>query len=66
MAEPKYTGVVPYQDGLRAPVQSDSDALKARIRTNGSIYDIAFNTADPQQFAAIESRYFDSLAATKQ
>lgn len=66
MAEPKYTGVVPYQDGLRAPVQSDSDALKARIRTNGSIYDIAFNTADPQQFAAIASRYFDSLAATKQ
>lgn len=66
MAEPKYTGVVPYQDGLRAPVQSDSDALKARIRTNGSIYDIAFNTADPQQFAAIASRYFDSLAGTKQ
>lgn len=63
--EPKYTGVVPYQSGLSAPVMSDADALKATIRQNGSIYDIAFNTADPQQFAAKASKYFDGLASTK-
>lgn len=65
MAEPKYTGVVPYKSGLSAPVMSDEDALKATIRQNGSIYDIAFNTADPQQFAAKASKYFDGLASTK-
>lgn len=62
---PQYTGVVPYKSGLSAPVTSDAEALRARIRANGSIYDIAFNTADPQQFAATASKYFDGLSKTK-
>lgn len=66
MAEPKYTGVVPYKSGLSAPVQSDADALRAQIRANGSVYDLAFNTAEPIQFAIKASKYFDSLAGTKQ
>lgn len=65
MAEPKYTGVVPYKSGLSAPVQSDADALRAQIRANGSVYDLAFNTAEPIQFAIKASKYFDSLAGTK-
>lgn len=66
MAETNYTGVVPYKTGLSAPAMSSADALSANIRAAGSIYDIAFNTADPQQFAAIASKYFDSLSKTKQ
>ena len=54
-----------YNTGMPAPVMSDAEALKARIRANGSIYDIAFNTAAPQQFAAIASKYFDGLSKTK-
>lgn len=54
-----------YNTGLPSASMSDAEALRARIRTNGSIYDIAFNTADPQQFAAIASKYFDGLSKTK-
>jgi hypothetical protein len=64
MAKENLTGTS-YNTGLPSASMSDTEALRARIRTNGSIYDIAFNTADPQQFAATASKYFDGLSKTK-
>lgn len=60
--DPKATS---YNTGLPSAPMSKVEELRAAVRADGSIYDIAFNTADPQQFAAIASKYFDGLSKTK-
>lgn len=54
----------PYAANTAIPTIDATNALRAQIRQDGSIYDIAFNQADPQQFAALAGTYFDSLRKT--
>lgn len=53
----------PYQVSGTTPVDMTAQ-LRAVIRANGSVYDTAFNLADPQQFAMAGSAFFDGLKKT--
>lgn len=50
------TGVVPAIDAQAS--------MRADVRAPGKVYDVAFNAADPQQFAAASSSFFDGLRKT--
>jgi hypothetical protein len=58
------TDISPYQVNPAVPVIDATNALRTTIRANGSVYDVAFNAADPQQFAASASTFFDGLRKT--
>jgi hypothetical protein len=54
----------PYAANTAIPAIDAANALRTTIRAGGSIYDTAFNAADPQQFAAASSAFFDNLRKT--
>lgn len=54
----------PYAANTATPTIDATNAMRGLIRQDGSMYDIAFNAADPQQFAAASSKFFDDLRKT--
>ena len=58
------TDISPYQVNAAVPVIDAQNSMKLAIRADGSIYDIAFNLSDPQQFAAAAGPKFDELRKT--
>ena len=51
-----------YQSG---PAVDPAAALNAKVREDNGIYDVAFNQANPEQFAALAAPYFDTLSKSK-
>lgn len=54
----------PYAANTAIPTLDATNALRGLVRQDGSVYDVAFNAADPQQFAAASSAFFDGLKKT--
>lgn len=65
---PSPSQVSSYAPGMSSPTKTTDAAaqMAATVRQGGTVYDIAFNMADPAQFAMAAAKKFDELRLTKQ
>lgn len=62
---PTPSNVSGWQASMSSSAATSQANMAASIRRGGSVYDVAFNMADGQQFAALSAPYFDGLKSTK-